>query len=241
MALRNKVALVTGGGRGIGEATTRLLADQGARLVIASRTESELFKVRDDIGRQFGKDRVLALKGDVGDEDFVETLFQKGQDLFGPADVLVNNAAILRVQPFEDLEVQDWDELMRINVRGAFLCARAAFRQMKASGRGGSIVNVSSLGGIRGTEKFPGLTAYVVSKHGIVGLTESLAVEGRAYGIRVNCVAPGAVDTRMLHKAAPSLKTSTRPEDIAKTIQFLADEEASPKMTGAVIEIHSNE
>lgn len=241
MVLQKKVALVTGGGRGIGEATARLLAARGVRLVITSRTEAELFKVRDEIGCQFGKEQVLALQGDVGDEEFVETLFRKSQDLFGPVDILVNNAAILQVKMFEDLEVRDWDALMRTNVRGAFLCARTAFRQMKATGRGGSIINIGSLAGIRGTEKFPGLAAYVVSKHGMVGLTESLAVEGRPYGIRVNCVAPGAVDTKMLHQAAPSLKTSTRPEEIAKTILFLADEEMSPKVTGAVIEIYSNE
>ena len=118
--------------------------------------------------------------------------------------------------------------------------SREAFRRLSTLGHGGTIVNVSSLGGVRGTEKFAGFTAYTVSKFAVVGLTESLAVDGRSLGIRVNCVAPGAVDTRMKHEAAPFLDTVTTADDVARVIRFLCDDEESGALSGAVIEIHSN-
>lgn len=236
-SMSEKVVVVTGAGRGIGEATARLFAAEGARVVIASRSAGDLERVKATIGT----DRVLAVVTDVSDEAQVFRLFEETEKKMGPVDVLVNNAGILRVAEVVSMTAEDWDDVIAVNLKGSFLCAREAFRRMKSSGRGGSIVNVSSLSGIRGVEKFPGYAAYVASKHGVVGLTEVLAVEGRPLGIRVNCVAPGAVDTEMLHRAAPGLKTSTRPEDIARTVLYLADDKASPKVTGAVIEIHSNE
>jgi 3-oxoacyl-[acyl-carrier protein] reductase len=129
---------------------------------------------------------------------------------------------------------------MRINVRGSFLCAKEAFKHMKVGKRGGSIVNISSLAGIRGTEKFPGLSSYTVSKFAVIGLTESIAVEGKPHGIRANCIAPGAVKTRMLKEAAPELKTTTKPEDIAKTVLYLCDDTWSGHLTGSLVEVFSN-
>jgi NAD(P)-dependent dehydrogenase (short-subunit alcohol dehydrogenase family) len=112
---------------------------------------------------------------------------------------------------------------------------------MIAAGNQGTLVNLTSLSGVRGPEKFPGSSAYVVSKYGVLGLSEILAVEGRPHGIRVNSIAPGAVDTVMLQKAAPFLKTTTTPDDIARTILFLADNAQSGHITGANLEIFSNE
>jgi NAD(P)-dependent dehydrogenase (short-subunit alcohol dehydrogenase family) len=241
MRLKNKVALITGGGRGIGAATALLFASEGAKVAIASRTEKEIFDVAGQIKIKYGPDVVLAHPADVSDESSVRDLFSKVLERFGPMDILVNNAATLEVKDFVDLTTEMWDEMMAVNLRGAFLCSREAFRQMKDSGRGGVIVNLSSLGGIQSTPKFKGLSAYTVSKYGIVGLTECLAVEGKPFGIRVNCVAPGAVDTDMLKKAAPFLKTRTTPEDVARTILFLCDEKESRSLNGTVIEIHSNE
>lgn len=240
-ALKNKVALITGGGRGIGAATALLFAAEGARVVVTGRTEAELNSVASMIAGLHGKNRALAFCADLRHEEEVKRLFSKVADQFGILDILVNNAATLEVKDFLSTTTEIWDDILSVNLRGAFLCSREAFRLMKDSKRGGAIVNLSSLGGIQGTQKFKGLSAYTVSKYGVVGLTECLAVEGRPYRIRVNCVAPGAVDTAMLQKAAPFLKTSTKPEDVAKSILFLCDEEKSRALTGAVIQIHSNE
>ncbi|MFI5302903.1 MAG: SDR family NAD(P)-dependent oxidoreductase, partial [Polyangiales bacterium] len=152
-------------------------------------------------------------------------------------DVLINNAGVLVRGLVGDLSVAQFDEVMRVNVRGAFLCARAAFSRMIVGGHGGSIVNVASLSGVAGVEKFVGYSAYVASKFAVVGLTEALAVEGRAHGIRVNAVSPGAVDTAMLKQGDPSLKSNAKPEDVARSIVFLA---LDPLLTGANLPIFSN-
>ena len=238
--LKDRVAVVTGAGRGIGAATARLLASEGARVVLASRTERELESVAASIAGEAGEDRVLAVPTDLADEAAILSLFDRTIGRFGDLHVLVNNAAVFEGGEIESLSTGSWDRVMAVNVRGAFLASREAFRRFRALGHGGSIVNLSSLGGIRGTPKFKGFTAYTVSKYAIVGLTDCLAVEGRELSVRVNCVAPGAVETRMLREAAPFLETETRPEDVARTIRFLCDDTESGSLTGAVIEIHSN-
>ena len=238
--LKGKVAIITGGGRGIGAATALLFAREGAQVVIASRTSHELQKIIAQIEDESGKGKALAVIADVSREEEVQKLFGKCLATFGTLDILVNNAAVIEKRDFIDFDAETWDSIMSVNIRGSFLCSREAFRQMQKAGRGGCIVNLSSLSGVRGPEKFPGMSSYVVSKYAVTGLTESLAVEGRPLGIRVNCVAPGAVETAMLRKAAPFLKTSTTPQDVAQTILFLADESQSRHMTGALIEIFSN-
>ena len=235
-SLRNQVALITGGGRGIGQATAWALARRGAHVVVASRSASELQATVAEIQSAglSASARVL----DVVDEAEVEAVFAAIAADFGRLDILVNNAAILLSGAFADMALADWDRVLAVNLRGAVLCARQAFRLMAT--QGGSIVNVSSLGGIAGTEKFPGYAAYTVSKFAVTGLTEALAAEGRAHNIRVNGVAPGAVDTAMLHQAAPHLRTRTGPADVAKTIAFLCDPAESGCMSGAMLVINSN-
>lgn len=232
-AFEGKIAIITGGGRGIGESTARSLVARGARVVIASRSEAELKAVADSLG----KDSSLAVPTDVGDENQIIALFKKAESHFGPVDFLVNNAGVARVSSIAETSLEDWDVTLDVNLRGTFLCARELFRR----GRKAAIVNVSSLAGIKGVTKFPGMGAYAASKFGVIGLTEILALEGRSLGIRANAIAPGAVDTKMLRDAAPFLKTSTKPEDIANSIVFLLDDEQSAKLTGAVIEVYSNE
>ncbi len=230
------IALITGGGRGIGAATAEALARKGAHVIVASRTEAELTATIARL-RAAGLDasaRVL----DVADDAAVDAAFDRIAAEFGRLDILVNNAAILLSGTFAEMTMADWDRLMAVNLRGAVLCARQAFRLMQE--RGGSIVNVSSLGGVPGTEKFPGYAAYTVSKFALTGLTEALAAEGKACNIRVNGVAPGAVDTDMLRKAAPHLRTRTTPADVAKVIAFLCDPAESGCMTGAMLTINSN-
>lgn len=234
--LKNQVAFITGGGRGIGAATAEALARKGAHIVVASRSKPELTATVAQLHAAGLNASALVL--DVADEAAVDTAFARIGADFGRLDILVNNAAILLGGAFADMTMGDWDRLMAINLRGAVLCARQAFRLMCE--RGGSIVNVSSLGGVPGTEKFPGYAAYTVSKFALTGLTEALAAEGKVYNIRVNGVAPGAVDTAMLRQAAPHLRTRTTPADVAKVIAFLCDPAESGCMTGAMLAIDSN-
>jgi NAD(P)-dependent dehydrogenase (short-subunit alcohol dehydrogenase family) len=238
---RDKTAFVTGAGRGIGAATARLFAENGARVVLVSRTRAQLDKEAARINQDFGPGRALAIAGDVGSENFVREAFEKSEKAFGPVNILVNNAgAINDRSPLSETSLETWEKIFSTNVTGTFLCCKYAIAQMHPSG-GGAIVNVSSLSGIRSALKFPGYCSYIASKHAVVGLTEGLSVEVKQFGIRVNCVAPGAVDTEMLRRAAPELKTQTQPEDIARVIAYLCDDGASKALTGAVIEVNSND
>lgn len=235
-SLQNQVALITGGGRGIGAATAEALARKGAQVIVASRTESELIATVAALHQVGLKAALIVL--DVADEAAVAVAFSRITEEWGRLDILVNNAAILLSGPFAEMAMSDWDRLLAVNLRGAVLCARQAFRLMHE--RGGSVVNVSSLGGVSGTDKFPDYAAYTVSKFAVTGLTEALAAEGRDRNIRVNGVAPGAVDTLMLRQAAPHLRTRTGPADVAKVIAFLCDPAESGCMTGAMLVINSN-
>lgn len=232
--LAGKVAIVTGGSRGIGRATAELLAAAGARVTICARSAEEIQAVA------ASSPNIQALAGSIADEAFVEHLVQQTVSAHGRLDALVNNAAVLGRRPFLELEPALWDDVMAVNLRGAYLCCRAAFRQMtQQTPSGGSIVNVSSLSGVRGPEKFPGLAAYNVSKAGLLALSDILAVEGKPHGIRVNAVSPGAVDTEMLRQAGHGLKALATPEDVARTIAFLVSDLSRPA-TGANLEILSN-
>jgi NAD(P)-dependent dehydrogenase (short-subunit alcohol dehydrogenase family) len=228
------VAIVTGGGRGIGRATARLLAQAGAQVVICAQSQAEVEAVA------AATPGVHARTGDIADEAFVEQLVSSTVEQFGRLDILVNNAAVLGRQLFADLTPDQWDRVMAVNLRGAYLCCRAAFRVMsRQAPAGGRIVNLSSLSGVRGPEKFPGLAAYNVSKAGILALSDILAVEGKPHGIRVNTVSPGAVDTEMLRQAGHGLKALATPEDVARTIAFLASDLSYPA-TGTNFEVLSN-
>jgi 3-oxoacyl-[acyl-carrier protein] reductase len=234
MGLAGRVAIVTGAGRGIGAATARLLAASGVRVALASRTVRELDDVAADI------DGAMVVPTDLTSESAIAALFEATLQRFGDLHLLVNNGATFRQATVEAMSSDDWDAVMAVNVRGSFIACREALRRFRALGHGGAIVNVSSLGGLRGTPKFPGFAAYSVSKFAVVGLTECLAVEARELGVRVNCVAPGAVDTRMKREAAPFLETKTMPEDVARAIRFLCDDDEAGQVTGAVLEMHSN-
>jgi NAD(P)-dependent dehydrogenase (short-subunit alcohol dehydrogenase family) len=190
--------------------------------------------------REYGQDRLHLITGDTSRENDILGVYEWAEDHWGPVNLLIANAAIAPRQSLLTLSLEEWDQVQRTNVTGPFLLSRELFRRLPEQ-QIADIVNVASLGGIRGTEKFPGLTAYSVSKFALVGLTECLAAEGRARGIRVNAVAPGAVNTQMLREAAPHLSTRTEPLDIAKVIVYLADREASGALNGSVLEIYSNE
>lgn len=198
-----RTAVVTGGSGGIGAEVVSELRSRGWDVVSLSRREG----------------------CDVSDEAQVKRAFARLDSL----DSLVHCAAELIKGPFEELSAEEWDRQLGASLRGAFLCGREAFRLMRE--RGGTIVMVSSLSGVFGAEKFPGMSAYVAAKSGLAGLTEALAVEGRPHGIRVNAVSPGAVDTDMLRIAGvegPALA----PADVARVIVWLASPESAP-LTGA--------
>jgi NAD(P)-dependent dehydrogenase (short-subunit alcohol dehydrogenase family) len=198
-----QTAVVTGGSGGIGSEVVRELRERRWNVVSLSRREGT----------------------DVSDDKQVAAAFERLDSL----DALVHCAAVLIKRRLTDMSVEEWDVQLDSGLRGAFLCSREAFRLMR--GRGGSIVMVSSLSGVFGAEKFPGMSAYVAAKSGLAGLVEALAVEGRESGIRVNAVSPGSVDTPMLRIAGvegPALK----PAEVARTIVWLASPDSAP-LSGA--------
>jgi NAD(P)-dependent dehydrogenase (short-subunit alcohol dehydrogenase family) len=166
------------------------------------------------------------------------SLFQQVRDTYGHVDILINCAGIVAVRPFVEMDAATWDQVLGVNLRGTFLCCREAFRIMTEQQQG-VIVNFSSLSGVKGVEKFPGLSAYNVSKAGVAGLTEILAVEGKPYNIRVCAVSPGAIDTEMLRQAAPHLKAGMTPQDMAEILLFLTDD-SGRMFSGSNIELFSN-
>lgn len=234
---RGKVALVTGASRGIGRACAQALAAEGAAVALAARDQSALEHNVNEILASGGA--AIACPCDVADEASVRDVFTRVRDAFGPVDILINSAGAVAQSPVADMETATWDHVLGVNLRGAFLCCREAFRQMIPHG-GGVIVNLASLSGYPGVEKFPGLSAYNVSKYGVAGLSEILAVEGRQHHIRVVAVSPGAVDTEMLRAAAPHLKPGMTPDDLARIIVFLTSDAAAP-LSGSNIPIFSNE
>jgi len=151
---------------------------------------------------------------------------------------LVCAAAVLRSAPFAQTTPEMWAETLDVNLTGSFLCCRAAFNAMRKRGEG-RIVNIASLSGVYATEKFPGLTAYNVSKYGVIGLTEAIAVEGRQHGISAICLSPGAVDTEMLRRANPALRASLKPPDVAELIVACFDTPMA-LASGANIPLYSN-
>ena len=233
--LTGRVAVVTGASRGIGAATAEAIAAAGAHVVLAARDREALDGVADRIRRAGGQ--ATAVPTDVSQDAEVEHLFAAA-GAAGPVAALVCAAGVLTSAPFAETTSRIWDETLRVNLTGSFLCCRAAFTAMRTAGEG-RIVNIASLSGVYATEKFPGLAAYNVSKYGIIGLTEAIAVEGREHGISAICVSPGAVDTEMLRRANPALRPGLTPDDVAGLIVALLDSPLVPA-SGANIPLFSN-
>jgi 3-oxoacyl-[acyl-carrier protein] reductase len=233
--LAGRVATVTGASRGIGAATAEALAAAGARVVLAGRDRQALEAVVRTIGDAGGA--AIAVPTDVSKPADAERLIAAAGEV-GPLAALVCAAGVLTRAAFAETTPEIWAETIAVNLTGAFLCCRAAFTAMERAGEG-RIITIASLSGVYATEKFPGLAAYNVSKYGVIGLTEAIAVEGKQHGISAICISPGAVDTEMLRKANPALRPGLQPADVAALIVALLD---SPLVSasGANIPLFSN-
>jgi len=219
---RDRVVIVTGASSGIGRAAAEAFARAGALVAIFARSAEKLI----EIAQPFG-DRMLAVGGDVADPKDVERLFVEVEARYGDCDVLVNNAGMIDVKRMIDTTAEQWDRMFAVNVRGTFLMSRRALPAMIAK-RSGAIVNVASISGVIGPQKFPGFVSYCASKAAVIAMTESLAVEVAETGVRVNSVSPGSVDTKMWAEASGGAPASMTPEEIAEAILFLASIRSRP-------------
>jgi 3-oxoacyl-[acyl-carrier protein] reductase len=242
--LTGKVVLITGGSRGIGAATAILFAKAGSDVAITYQgNDSRAKEVRNEI-RDLGK-KSQSYKGDISKNDVVKTIVHGVNEEFGGIDILVNNAGIWTYGEIETMKENVWDQTMEVNLKGTFLCCHYVVPIMKKQG-GGSIINISSTAGQRG-EAFH--SHYAAAKGGVISFTKSLSSELGKNNIRVNCVAPGWVDTDMsadtlqreplreeVLKSIPLGKIPT-PEDIAGPILFLASE-LSAHITGEILNVN---
>jgi NAD(P)-dependent dehydrogenase (short-subunit alcohol dehydrogenase family) len=233
--LAGRLALVTGASQGIGAATAEAIAAAGAHVVLAARNRDALDAVAARIRDAGGK--ATQVPTDVSSVTDVERLFDAVGET-GQLAALVCAAAVLSPARFTETTPDIWEETLGVNLTGSFLCCRAAFTAMRAAGEG-RIVTIASLSGVYATEKFPGLAAYNVSKYGVIGLTEAIAVEGKEVGISAICVSPGAVDTQMLRRANPELRPGLTPEQVGNLIVALLDSPLVPA-SGANVTLFSN-
>jgi NAD(P)-dependent dehydrogenase (short-subunit alcohol dehydrogenase family) len=223
MIQKGDVAFITGGGRGIGKAVAFALARAGVKTVVCSRTLADVQEVADLIRKEGGE--ALALKCDVAVPQEVETTFNRAVEAFGPIDLLVNNAGVGTVAPYEvgDYAIAEWDRIVNVNLRGTFLCCRAVLPSMRER-RHGTIINVVS---ITGRQSAPLVSPYGASKFGEVGLTQALLAENHKYGIRVCMVNPGPTNTTIWDKKIVPLSKEVRdammyPEQVADVVLFMA-------------------
>lgn len=238
MSFQGKVAVVTGAGKNIGRAIALALAEEGARLVINNLSLERSEQVTAEI-RQRGAE-VITVRGNVADPAVAEEIIHRALEAFGRVDILVNNASITRDALVIRMKDEDWEEVLAVNLKGPFNCARAAVRPMIRQ-HSGRIINITSVVGVRGN---PGQANYTAAKAGVIGLTKTLARELASRQITVNAVAPGFIDAGLteglneqvreeLRKQIPLARFGT-PEDVAYAVLFLASERAS-YITGQVL------
>jgi meso-butanediol dehydrogenase/(S,S)-butanediol dehydrogenase/diacetyl reductase len=242
MRLAGKVAIITGGGSGIGRATAQLFTREGAKVVVADYNaeagENTVQAIQDSGGE------AIFVKVDVSDAEQVQHMVQSALEAYGGIDILFNNAGILLFGTILETDPKDWNRLLSINLNGVFLCSKAVIPHMIERG-GGSIINTSSSTGAH--DVAANIAAYVTSKGGVTLLTKAMAVDHAKDHIRVNAIAPGPTDTPMLREnmspeeladfaATFPMKRLGRPEELAYAALFLASDEAS-FVTGAVLAV----
>lgn len=242
MNLDGKAALVTGASRGIGREIALEFARQGANVAVNfSGSEAKALEVVDEI-KALGRD-AFAVKCDVSDSDQVADMVKKTIDRFGKLDILVNNAGITKDNLLMRMKESEWDDVLNINLKGVFLCTKAATRQMMKQ-RNGRIINITSIVGVSGN---PGQANYVAAKAGVIGLTKTTAKELASRNITVNAIAPGFISTEMTDKLPEEVKAEMLKQiplarfgdtkEIAKAAVFLASDD-SGYITGQTIHVN---
>lgn len=240
--LKGKTAIITGSGRGIGRAIALAMATQGANIIVNDvnmESAGEVVAEIEAMGRQ-----AMAVKADVTSEEQVLAMVEACISRFGKLDILVNNAGIIQTAPVTEIDGKEWDRVMEVNLKGVFLCCKAALAPMKAQ-HSGKIVNIASVAGKRGGGLL-GNSCYSASKGGVIAFTKSLARESGPFGINVNAVTPAFTDTEMTRSIAPEKKEFIirmlplgrvgQPTDIAGAVCFLASS-MSDYMTGEIMDV----
>ena len=239
MRFKDKVAVITGSARGIGRASAEIMAREGGRVVITDRDGDAAATTAREIG-----EATIAVAADVANPDEIVALFERTEAAFGHVDILVNNAGVGSPHLVLDIGLEEWERVIRVNLTGAMLASQQAARRMIARGKGGRIVNITSLAAQRG---ITGRSAYGASKAGLDILTKILALELAEHRINVNAVAPGAISTEMsrgMHtketkeayeRVIPQRRYGT-PEEVAAGIVFLASDDAS-HITGHTLNV----
>lgn len=231
--LSDKTAIVTGAGRGLGRAIARGLAREGASLMLTARSQNELAAAAGELSASGAA--VVTLPGDITDEAHVEAIFQRTLDRFGRLDLLVNNAGAFDGGPIDELSTEDWDKVIAVNLRAPFLCTRAAMRIMKPR-RSGRIINIGSISAQRVR---PHSAPYSASKHGLWGLTQVTALEGREFGITCCCLHPGNIYVERRHSDKPEdAEPMMTPDEIAEVAVLMATLPPHVEMLEAIVLPH---
>jgi NAD(P)-dependent dehydrogenase (short-subunit alcohol dehydrogenase family) len=241
--LKGRVAVITGAAKGMGKAHALKLAGAGAKIVLADLSQQECQLVADEIKKMKGE--ALSIKCDVSKKAEIDNLVSEALKKFGKIDILVNNAGIFPFQPFLEMSEQNFEKVIDINLKGYFLMAQACAKEMVKQ-KSGVIVNIASIAMGQVGVGFAGLTHYCASKGGIVAMAQAMALELAPFNVRVNCIAPGAIDTpgastinmdakaREAMLAPIPMHRQGRAEEIANAVLFLASDESS-YMTGSTI------
>ncbi len=242
--LSGKYALVTGSSRGIGEGIALSLAQQGANVAVNCHSNADRCSTVATQIKQMGRD-AIATQADVSNSDHVKKMFTAVNEKWGRLDILVNNAGIIDYSGFEDITEEDWDKVLAVNLKGQFLCSQEAVKLMKPN-KWGRIINIASISSGGVGIGFKNISHYSASKGGVVALTENMAIELAQYGINVNAIAPGAIESDMsftVQQDDEQLKGTLmqipkrrmgKPEDVGAAAVYLSSQEAD-YVTGTVL------